>query len=159
MYRYILFIIVTILFFSCNTDEKGGSSKSAFEKKGQVADMIRMPVSAVDPVDTVNVAKFAFEETSFDFGTAREGKFVEHAFKFKNSGTIPLVIQDAKATCGCTVPSWPKEPIPPGGSGEINVKFNTMKKTEHQSKPVTIIANTYPSKTVLKIEGFVIKVY
>lgn len=153
--------MLTVLFFSCNTE--GSSSNTdkndAYEKKGKIADMIRMPVSAVDPVDTINVAKFDFEETTFNFGTIQEGKFVEHAYKFTNSGSIPLIIKDATATCGCTVPKWPKEPVPPGGTGEINVKFNTMKKTENQSKPITITANTYPSKTVIRIEGYVIKVY
>ena len=153
--------MLTALFFSCNTEGSSseGNKTSAYEKKGQIADMIRMPVSAVDPVDTVNVAKFDFEETTYNFGTIQEGKFVEHAYKFTNSGTIPLIIKDATATCGCTVPKWPKEPVPPGGTGEISVKFNTMKKTENQSKPVTITANTYPSKTVIRIEGYVIKVY
>jgi len=153
--------MILALLFSCNTE--GSSSNTdkndVYEKKGKIADMIRMPVSAVDPVDTVNVAKFDFEETTWNFGTIQEGKFVEHSYKFTNSGTIPLIIKDATATCGCTVPKWPKEPVPPGGTGEINVKFNTMKKTENQSKPVTITANTYPSKTVIRIEGYVIKVY
>ena len=119
MYRYISFLLFSALIFSCNSDKSADTTtkEDAYKKKGQIADMIRMPVSAVDPVDTVNVARFDFEEKTFNFGTAREGKFVEHTYKFTNSGTIPLIIQDATATCGCTVPEWPKEPIPPGGAG------------------------------------------
>ena len=79
MYRYILFLMLTSLFFSCNSEGLSSNSnkKDAYEKKGKIADMIRMPVSAVDPVDTINVAKFDFEETTWDFGTIQEGKFVE----------------------------------------------------------------------------------
>ena len=101
-----------------------------------------MPVSADHPLDTTLVAKMTFEETTYEFGTVLEGKQVEHIFKFKNTGKVPLLITDAKATCGCTVPKYPEETIAPGESGEISVRFNTSGKKEDQNKPVTLIANT-----------------
>jgi len=68
-----------------------------------------------------------------------------------------LIISHAKSTCGCTVPEWPKEPIPVGGAGEIFVKFDTKKKEAYQTKPIFIQANTHPSETTLYLMGKVRK--
>jgi len=93
-----------------------------------------MPISADEPLDTTLVAKMSFEETVHEFGTVLEGAQVEHVFKFKNTGKVPLLISDAKATCGCTASSYPKEPVAPGASSEIAVRFNTAGKKNEQSK-------------------------
>ncbi|RMG80208.1 MAG: DUF1573 domain-containing protein, partial [Bacteroidetes bacterium] len=61
--------------------------------------------------------KMVFEEERYDFGTINQGEKVSHSFKFKNEGDADLIIASARGSCGCTVPSWPKEPIPPGGEG------------------------------------------
>lgn len=97
-----------------------------------------------------------FKETTFDFGTIHEGDVVDHVFEFENTGDFPLVIQKATATCGCTVPEWPKKPIKVGEKGVIKVKFNSFNKKNKQTKYVTILANTKPSQTRLKITGMVI---
>lgn len=94
-----------------------------------------------------------FEETTYDFGVKDEGTIVKHVFKFKNTGDAPLVIANAKGSCGCTVPTWPKQPVPPGGSGEISVEFNTKGKPGRQSKQVTVTANTNPTDSHLEIAG------
>ena len=94
-----------------------------------------------------------FNESEFDFGNLTAGESVSHIFKFKNTGKEPLVIQNAKGSCGCTVPTWPKEPIAPGKSGEIEVKFDSKGKTGKQTKNVTITANTDPVNTILKISA------
>jgi len=120
---------------------------------GSVADIIRNPASANEPTDTVNVAKMAFEETQHEYGVVDAGEIVEHAFTFTNTGKVPLVINDARSTCGCTVPEYPKAPIAPGESGVINVRFNTKGKFGQQIKPVTIVANTYPSETKVYLVG------
>ncbi len=96
---------------------------------------------------------FEFEETEFDFGSVEEGETVTHTFKFKNTGNEPLLISNAKASCGCTVPVWPKAPIPVGGSEDIVVKFNTKGKKSKQVKKVTITANTNPAQTFLTLKG------
>ena len=156
MYKHFLVISLFGLLLSCT--QEGADSQATAESGGsEIKDIIRMPVSAKDPVDSTNVAKFKFEEETYNFGTTREGNSVEHDYKFTNVGKVPLVIKDARSSCGCTVPEWPKDPIPPGAEGVISVKFNTAGKTENQTKPITITANTYPSKTVLRIEGYVIK--
>lgn len=97
--------------------------------------------------------KFAFEESSYDFGSITEGDVVEHVFKFTNTGEAPLVIQSASASCGCTVPSYPREPVAPGESGEIQVKFNSANKPGIQNKTVSITANTNPTITRLTIKS------
>jgi hypothetical protein len=80
---------------------------------------------------------------------------VEHTFAFTNTGKKPLLISNARSTCGCTVPDWPKEPIMPGKSGVIQVRFNTENKAKEQVKPVTITANTYPATNKVYLQGFV----
>jgi hypothetical protein len=94
-----------------------------------------------------------YDGERFDFGVADEGEVVKHTFKFTNVGKDPLLINNAKGSCGCTVPTWPKEAIPPGGTGEIKVEFNTKGKPGMQSKRVTVTANTNPTETFLEIKG------
>ena len=77
-----------------------------------------------------------------NFGQIRDGDIVSHTFRFTNSGEAPLIISKATAACGCTVPQWPKQPIPVGGSGEIQVQFDSSNKPGMQNKVVTITANT-----------------
>lgn len=97
--------------------------------------------------------KMTFKYLEYDFGTVKDGKVVSHEYEFTNTGTEPLIISDAKASCGCTVPSWPKEPIQPGGKGSIKVQFDSKGKPGQQSKKVTITANTDPSPIFLTIKG------
>jgi Protein of unknown function (DUF1573) len=104
-----------------------------------------------------NAGKFPvmqFEQTTHDFGTIDQGTAVEHVFKFTNTGEAPLVIVDAKSSCGCTVPSYPKEAVAPGETGEMLVKFNGSGKNQ-VSKTVTITANTKAGKETLQIKAFV----
>jgi uncharacterized protein (DUF58 family) len=82
-----------------------------------------------------------FKETSIDFGDIVQGAKVEHTFVLTNSGTAPLVISNVAATCGCTVPSWPKEPVAPGKSAEIKVSFNSTGKIGKQNSVVRIYSN------------------
>ncbi len=109
--------------------------------------------SGVDPEAKVPVMEF--ESTIHDFGTIVEGEKVSHVFKFKNTGKVPLVIQNASASCGCTVPEWPKEAIAPGGSGQIRVEFDSKGKSGAQNKAISVLANTQPSNTTLEIKTVV----
>ncbi len=106
---------------------------------------------AVDPNQPKTVMSFTKEE--FDFGTVPEGEKVKHTFKFKNTGKEPLIISNAKGSCGCTVPKWPREPIAPGASGDITVEFNSDKKTGKRNQQVTITANTEPANTIVRLVG------
>ena len=106
------------------------------------------PAAPVGPTTVMT-----FDELEFDYGVVDEGEKVRHTYKFTNTGNEPLIISNAKGSCGCTVPSWPKEPIPPGATGQIDVEFNSKGKKGKQSKKVTITANTDPVQTMLTIKG------
>jgi hypothetical protein len=99
----------------------------------------------------------SFNNKIWDFGTITDGEVVEHTFRFTNTGTKNLVISSASASCGCTIPEWPKEPIAPGEKGEIKVEFNSNGKKDMVTKDITILANTNPVKTILQIKVFVEK--
>ena len=82
-----------------------------------------------------------FTDTKHNFGKIKEGEIVKHAYHFKNAGNAPLLISRAEASCGCTVPSFPKEPIPPGGEGDVMVQFDSHHRKGHQQKNVLIWSN------------------
>lgn len=105
---------------------------------------------------TTQVAEIKFEETEYDFGRVVAGEPVKHVFKFTNTGSVPLLIQNASASCGCTVPRWPKEPIAPGATGEIAVEFDSQGRVGSQNKTITIIANTQPNANVVTLKGEVL---
>jgi hypothetical protein len=98
----------------------------------------------------------SFQDTLYRFGTIKEGEEVSHDFPFTNNGKSDLLISTASASCGCTVPEWPKEPIPPGGKGIIKATFNSEGKQGKQSKKIVITANTKPELTEIWLEGDVI---
>ncbi len=158
MRSFWIILLAALLFSACQNDGaapvNGEKSVEEIPTGGnEIADIIRNPISADRPVDTVNVARMEFDDANFDFGSAQEGDVVKHTFRFTNSGKAPLVINNAKSTCGCTVPKWPKDPIAPGASGEIAVNFNTKGKKGYQDKPITISANTSPPQTVIHLKG------
>jgi len=114
--------------------------------------------SAIETDQTSNKEPIiSFDKKTWDFGTITDGEVVEHTFRFKNTGTSDLVISSASASCGCTIPNWPKEPIAPGEKGEIKVEFNSNGKKDMVTKDITILANTNPVKTILQIKVFVEK--
>ncbi len=94
-----------------------------------------------------------FDEVIYDFGTVPEGTEVVKEFKFKNTGKSALIVVNAKATCGCTVPTWTREPVQPGAEGSLLVKFNTSGKPNAQTKTVTIKANTESGTESVTIKG------
>ncbi len=83
-----------------------------------------------------------FEKKTHDFGDIFQGDKVEETFKFTNTGNEPLIITNVQVTCGCTTPKgWPKEPIQPGGKGEVTLAFNSAGKMGRQDKTVTVVSN------------------
>ena len=95
-----------------------------------------------------------FEESSKDFGDIKQGDKVEHTFKLENTGNAPLIISNVAATCGCTVPNWPKEPITPGKTAQIKVSFNSAGKMGKQNSVVRIYSNaTEPIEKVSMISN------
>ncbi len=150
----ILFLFVLIL-FSCKQEKKEGLEE-ILAPDNNYSEIIRMPISSDGKLDTINIAKFQFETSHYDFGEVKEGKVLEKEFEFTNIGNIPLLITNATSTCGCTVPKFPQDPIEPGEKGTILVKFDTQNKRGFQTKPIALYANTFPNKTVLTLEAKVI---
>lgn len=100
-------------------------------------------------------AKIEFDKDVHDYGTIEQGGNGECEFKLKNTGTEPLVIRNARGSCGCTVPTWPKEPIAPGASATIKVKYDT-KRVGVINKSVTVTSNASNEGTkILRIKGTV----
>lgn len=131
MKRLLFLLSVVMVAFAANAQEKNTQDKAASN----------------GPVIT-------FEESSKDFGDITQGDKVEHVFKLENTGNAPLVISNVAATCGCTVPNWPKEPIAPGKTAEIKVSFNSAGKMGKQNSVVRIYSNaTEPIEKVSLISN------
>lgn len=164
--NYLLVIVGAMVLASCGQSAK---DKQIAELEGRLAALeankTNTPTVANTSTTTTEpevkpegpLPAINWEEEEFDFGTITDGDIVEHTFKFKNTGEAPLIISNAKATCGCTVPQWPKEPIPVGEEGEILVRFNSRNKPGNQNKTVTVTANTYPSANRVRIRANVQK--
>ena len=159
IYHLLVITCLSIFGIACKSQQELKEEKSVNEITSappiRNSDIIRSPVSAQQVLDTNNVAKMTFEEPDYDFGEVEEGSIVDHVFTFTNTGNQPLLISNARSTCGCTVPQWPKDPIAPGSSGSISVRFNTDNKAQKQVKPITITANTYPSTNKVYLRGVV----
>ncbi len=127
---------------------KGGSSENAVtldEGSQRHKKALAMPKTEI-----------SFTDTKHRFGEIKEGAIVKHAFHFRNTGKAPLLISQAVASCGCTVPSFPKEPIPPGGEGDVLVEFNSAHRKGHQQKNVLIFSNAQLEKMSIGFEADVI---
>jgi len=143
MKKIFLSIACIVVLAACNNQKAVESTADSKE------------TSEIAAVDTANAPAFKFEKEVYDFGKITEGDVVTYDFKFKNIGNSPLIISSATATCGCTVPEYPKEPVAPGANGVIRVVFNSSGKPGMQNKIVSITANTIPSLTELNILGMV----
>jgi hypothetical protein len=104
--------------------------------------------------DNPNAPEITFENETHDYGTIKQGADGSCEFKFKNTGKEPLIISNAKGSCGCTVPTYPKEPIMKGETGLIKVHYDT-KRVGAFTKTVTINSNAKTDTKVLTIKGLV----
>lgn len=145
MKKISLIVLSCSLFFACSSSDNSNNNDQVGASTIEFSD------------DQTAEPKFEFEHETWDFGTITDGDRVEHTFKFKNSGNANLVIADVNASCGCTIPSWTTKPIEPGEEGKIKVEFNSAGKSGQVSKDITILANTVPVKTKLRIKVFVEK--
>lgn len=107
-------------------------------------------------VETAGGAEITFETEVIDYGTINQNADGVRTFKFKNTGNAPLVISNARGSCGCTVPTWPKKPINPGETGDIKVKYATN-RLGPINKSVTVSSNASEGTKVLRIKGNVIE--
>ena len=161
--KTILLTVMTLSIFTIAIVELTGiSSRALFNKYGIGA----QPASSTDKAERSEREKLVksmpetaiyFYEEKFDFGKIKEGEVARHAFKFKNLGENPLMISDAKASCGCTVPSFSKEPVLPGMEGEIIVEFNSKGRVGKNHKSVMIFSNADREKVAISFDAEVVE--
>lgn len=126
----------------------------AFIAGGVAAQTTTTPATEVK-VQNPNAPTMTFESEVVDYGTIEQGADGVREFKFTNNGKEPLIISNARGSCGCTVPTWPKEPIKPGESSVIKVKYDT-KRLGAINKSVTITSNASTPTKVVRIKGKII---
>jgi hypothetical protein len=141
--KKILLPTLSLLLFFSNCDMRKKENQTNLNNKGEKK-IVQNPT-------TVQVI-----DTTYDFGKVKEGEIVEYNFRFKNTGLNPLVIEDAVASCGCTVPEKPDQPIAPGELGFIKVKFNSEHRPGQSHKSITITSTAVPEFPTLYLMGTVI---
>lgn len=135
----------------------GENKEEQQEKKDGLlsTELVNNPYSAegVDTAAMKELPTMDFTDTVHNFGNITEGEIAVYGFEFKNNGKTPLIISTAKGSCGCTVADFPKDPIPPGGTGIINAQFNSGNREGHQEKSVSVTTNTKQSVHMLHIKA------
>jgi hypothetical protein len=145
MKKIILSVSTAILLAACGSDDSKISTND-----------INISASANGTQNTGSLPVIEFEEETHDFGKITQGEKVSFSFKFKNTGKSNLLISSAQASCGCTVPKPPKDPLAPGATDKIDVTFDSNGKSGKFDKQVTVITNCDPNTKVLKITGEII---
>ena len=116
-------------------------------------DLVTSPKSATQTSN--KQAAIQFDKEEHDFGTLLQGEVVSYSFHFTNTGNMPLIISEVGSSRGCTVGDYPREPIAPGKTGDIKVTYNSAGHHGFQSRFLTVMSNTNPAKTTLRIKGIV----
>lgn len=122
-------------------------------KEKTVTDIVNIPSTADEGLDKDELPEMEFKEEVYDFGVITQGEKVSYEFVFTNTGNSDLVISNAYADCGCTVPEVPKQPIPPGEKNKIRVTFDSDKKSGLITKEISIMTNCIPARKVVKIKA------
>ena len=143
--KHLLAVVVMAVFVMTACEEKNNGDLST--------DLVTNPKSASETSNKQAAIKFDKEE--HDFGTLLQGEVVTYAFHFTNTGNMPLIISEVGSSCGCTVGDYPREPIAPGKTGDIKVTYNSSGHHGFQSRFLTVMSNTNPAKTTLRIKGTV----
>lgn len=146
-----LAIIIIFLISSCNN-----SSSDKDKDKKVTTDIVNNPITASGEYDKNSLPKIEFVKDTHDFGVIIQGEKVSHTFKYKNIGGSDLIIREIKATCGCTVVKFSKDPLAPGQEGTVEVVFNSDRRQGIQHKTVYLWANTQPNRTEISISAEVI---
>ena len=160
--KYQILLVAALLLTACNRDKAPEAGAEGLNGAATVVSDAANPV--VDNPNVVsenelpnpNAPVMKFAEAEFDFGDIKPDSKVRHTFTFVNTGKSPLLIEDATASCGCTTPSWTKEPVAPGASGKMEVQFDSRGKQGIISKQVAVRANTQPGITTILIKGNVL---
>lgn len=143
--------VVLITTTACNQDQK------KTEETKVSTDVINVPATASGkPAEPGSAPAMAFNEEKHEFGKIIQGEKVSYSFIFKNTGGSDLIISSAQGSCGCTVPTYPKDPVKPGQEAKIDVVFDSTGKSGLVEKTVTLTTNCNPSTKTLTISSTVI---
>lgn len=151
MKTYFSLMLMVVMLAACSE-----AKQETKENKNLLpTNLVSNPYSA-EGLDTTafnNLPTMDFTDTLHDFGWLDEGEKATHTFGFKNNGKTPLIISNANGSCGCAIADFPKDPVAPGATGEINVEFNSVGKQGHQEKSVSITTNSTRSVHLLYIKA------
>lgn len=158
IFLFSLTLVLGLFLQSCANDsqtETAEAESTPMAATPDAAGQNAQPAIVQPDAPTGPTTNISFKKVEHDFGTLKDGDIARHEYAFTNTGTEPLIISNVKAGCGCTAPSWPKEPIAPGADGKILVEFDTKGKPGPQTKNVTVYANTELGTHTLTIKGLV----
>jgi len=144
MKKIIILALSVCLFVACENKQHTDNQTIEDNRKTLKQTANRFPVMTIDT-------------PSVDLGRLMQGDTIIHIYNFKNTGNMPLVLSNVSASCGCTTPSYSKEPVPPGKKGFIAVKFNSKGKEGKLNKTVTAYANTKPTENTVSFKIEVLK--
>jgi len=145
-YTLILIVAISIIIQSCGSSSSNNVS----------TDVVNNSKSATIATGDGSMPKILFEETEHDFGNMIQGERVIYGFHFTNVGGSDLLITQVSTSCGCTVGDYPRKPITPGESGIIEVTFDSNKRKGYQNKTITVLTNTNPNSSTLRIKTKII---
>lgn len=157
MKRYYWALMLCML-TACNNHTKQ-ATKSTTDSTQLSTSLVHNPASAngIDSAELANMPTMDFKDTLHNFGNVKEGETVEYDFAFVNNGKSPLIISNATGSCGCTIASYPQEPIMSGQGGVLKVVFSSAGKEGHQEKSVTVNTNAKKNIHMLYIQADVQK--
>jgi hypothetical protein len=164
---YFSFLFSVLFLASCKSDKEGsdGTSESLTvsnsDQTAQTDNTASQIINNEEQEPLGPLTKIKFQNDTYDYGKVMEGKLVEHDYVFTNDGNEPLILKNVKASCGCTIPSWPREPIAPGESGKIHAAFDSSGRGAVggavQSKTITVTGNFEGGTVQLTLKGLVDK--
>lgn len=156
-YLFVSTLALATFMFSCNSE----SSAEEVGTEQTTETTVVEPSTVTEPMVETAVATattiLTVDRMEHDFGKIPDTAPVETSFVITNDGDEPLLITNAQGSCGCTVPEYPKDPIPPGESRDMKVSFNPTGKEGVNNKTVTITANTEPATTIIYVKSDVQK--
>jgi hypothetical protein len=145
-FKIIVVFMLSLAFISCKESATSKINTSNLESAKERDAVIGLGSAIVE-----------FDQTEYDFGELVEGEIAEGTFKITNKGKVNLIITSAKATCGCTVPEWPRDPIAPGASANLKFTFNSSGRVGKQNKSITLQTNSEKVTELIRIKGTVVK--
>lgn len=149
-----LLIVVSIVFLGCSTRSAGENSQ---ENNSSTQESVTLPAPKINVVAQEQTdAYIVFEKTKHDFGKVYHGEKLEYTFFFTNKGQSDLVLYSANASCGCTVPEFEKQPIPPGKQGRIKIVFDTKGFRGLQNKSISVVSNASNNYVLLIVSANII---